>query len=84
MKNNICPKCGSQEIVPNVEVRDYDAGSYRPLSIFVELPKPPGALIYKGSESSLIRAWVCGDCGYTELYAARFKELLAAHKQTSP
>src|SRR4051812_26512593 len=62
MRNNLCSKCGSNEIVPNVEVRDYDASSYRELTVSVQLPRPPGAFIYQGYETSSLRAWVCGQC----------------------
>jgi predicted nucleic-acid-binding Zn-ribbon protein len=81
MRNNLCPKCSSSEIIPGVEVRDYDAGSYRELTIHVRLPRPAGALIHKGSETSNLRARVCGQCGYTELYAPNFAALLNAHKK---
>ncbi|HYJ46453.1 MAG TPA: hypothetical protein VEV81_07550 [Pyrinomonadaceae bacterium] len=83
MRNNLCPKCGSNEIVPNVEVRDYDASSYRELTVAVPLPRPPGAFVYKGYEASSLRAWVCGGCGYTEFYATNCRELLAAYKQAT-
>ena len=82
MRNHICPKCGSPDVVPDVEVRDYDASSYRELSVSVRLPRPPGAFIHKGSETSPLRAWVCGQCGYTELYAPNCRALLATHKQS--
>ncbi|HUQ34529.1 MAG TPA: hypothetical protein VM095_20580 [Pyrinomonadaceae bacterium] len=81
MRNNLCPKCNSSEIIPGVEVRDYDASSYRELSVAVQLPRPAGAFIHKGSESSNLRAWVCGQCGFTELYAPNFQSLLNAYKQ---
>ena len=82
MRNNICHKCGSTEVVPDVEVRDYDASSYRELTLSVQLPRPPGSFIYQGSETSPLRAWVCGQCGYTELYAPNCRALLAAHRQS--
>ena len=82
MRDNLCPKCESREIIPSAEIRDYDASSYRELNVFVQLNRPPGASIYKGYETSKLRAWVCGECGYTELYAPNFKELLSAYKQT--
>jgi len=78
MKDGVCPKCGSKEIIDNTEVRDYDASSYRPLSVHVQLVKPASSFIKKTHESSELRAWVCGECGYTELYATNYKELLQA------
>ena len=81
MKNKLCPKCSSQEIVPNIEIRDYDASSYRPLSLTVDLPRPNDTFIYKGSASSEIRAWMCGSCGYTEFYSLKHYEILSAYRQ---
>jgi len=83
MRNNPCPKCGSREIIPAVEVRDYDASSHRELTVAVRLPKLPGAFIHKGSETSNVRAWVCGECGFTELYAPNHRELLDAYKRSA-
>jgi hypothetical protein len=37
-----CSRCGSDEVVPDAEVRDYDASSYRPLSVVVPLASPSG------------------------------------------
>lgn len=80
MRNSLCPNCGSQEVIPNVEVRDYDASSYRPLSLTVQLPRPQGGFIAKSTESSEVRATVCGGCGYTEFFATKHRELLAAYR----
>ena len=82
MRDNGCPKCASTEVVPDVEVRDYDASSYRELAVSVRLPRPPGAFIYQGRETSRLRARVCGRCGYTEFYAPNCGALLAAHRQS--
>ncbi len=81
-KNNICPKCNATAIIPDVTVWDYDASSNRPLSLTVPLPKPPGAFIYKGSETGHLRAWVCGECGYTELYTPQFAALWDAYQKS--
>jgi predicted nucleic-acid-binding Zn-ribbon protein len=81
MKSNVCCKCGSTAIIPNVALLDYDASSSRPLSVSVPLPKPTGAFIFKGSESGHLRAWICGECGYTELYTSQFTALWDAHQK---
>jgi len=78
MKNNSCPKCGSHEIIRNAEIRDYDANSYRRLSVYVELRAPQSGFFKTTSESGELRAWICGGCGYTELYATNYEALLAA------
>jgi predicted nucleic-acid-binding Zn-ribbon protein len=80
MKNKICPKCESKEIIEDAEVRDYDSSSHRPLGVYVKLARPAGGVIKKVTASGELRAWVCGECGYTELYATNYEELLAARK----
>ena len=80
MKNNSCPKCGSTEIIHDAEVRDYDASSYRALSVYVALRKPEGGFFKKTTESGELRASVCGGCGYTELYATNYQAMLKASK----
>jgi len=80
MKNGVCPKCSSNEIVSDAQVRDYDASSYRPLCVFVALNKPQGGFIKKTHESGELRAHICGRCGYVELYATNHRELLLARK----
>ena len=80
MTNTPCPRCGSNEIIQNAEVRDYDENSYRTLSVYVPLRTPQGGLFKRTSESSEVRASVCGGCGYTELYAVNYEALLKASK----
>jgi ribosomal protein S27AE len=71
-----CPKCGSARIIQQVHVMDRSdsgAGSLslrrgtRALGGWLKLPR-----------SFPLDAWVCGACGYTELYVREPAELLAA------
>jgi predicted nucleic-acid-binding Zn-ribbon protein len=80
MQNNICPKCGSNDVIHDAEVRDYDASSYRRLSVHVALRKPEGGLFKKTTESGELQAAVCGGCGYTELYATNYQAMSKASK----
>ena len=80
MKDSPCPKCGSNEIIPDAEVRDYDAQSYRPLGVYVSLRNPQSGFFKKTSESGELRACICGQCGYTELYATNYQAMLQAGK----
>jgi predicted nucleic-acid-binding Zn-ribbon protein len=72
MRNsNVCPKCGHREIlfVPRIADRD-DKDNVRPLVLHVQ------HYDWKDdTEIGRIQAHVCRDCGYTELYTARAKEL---------
>jgi len=75
MREGACPKCGSADIVPNRPIRDLGHGnSVHELTTRVE--ERPDALIFKGETvESYLRAWVCGECGYTELYATDHRYL---------
>jgi hypothetical protein len=39
----------------------------------------PDALFFRGEVKTSLKAWVCGVCGYTELYAKHPAALLAVH-----
>ena len=80
MEVQSCSRCGSGDVVPDAEVRDYDASSYRPLTLVVPLGSPGGGLMKKTSESGEIRARVCGGCGVVELYTPQAGALVAAHR----
>lgn len=74
-KSNSCPKCGSAEIVRDVEVR-------RPKGpIFLAKEADPTAFVLKEPQESGLRGWVCGACGYVEFYADDPGVLLNAQKQ---
>lgn len=75
-----CMKCGSAEIVPHARVlhgSDYD--------VHLGVDADPGALLFKESTRISLEARVCGQCGYTEMYATDPAALLAAwrHAQQS-
>ena len=67
MRRGICVKCSSRKIVAGIRVVDRDQGSKNDLT--AEIYKNPDALFFKGATTVLLRALICGDCGYTELYA---------------
>lgn len=82
MKNGTCPKCGSHVLIKDEPI--IDRGQY-------SLPVGYLSFIFQGRKTSPfthnvargeIRAWICGECGYTELYTTNFKELLAAERES--
>ena len=75
-----CPKCGSNEIIPELNIR---GGEGYPPYVRILEPDPanrPFVWIPK-SEQSHFRADVCGGCGYTEFYAENYKSLNESHKK---
>ena len=57
-----CGRCGSENIMPNLRIRDrYEAGMGQDLE--VEVQANPNALVFKGAHREALRATVCGECG---------------------
>ncbi len=75
-----CPKCGSTERIPNVTV--VSKGAEGMGGVLAEVNRHPRALLLKDPRSSELRATVCGNCGFTELYVAQPRELLAAYRES--
>ncbi len=74
MKNGTCPKCGSNEILTELT----PVISTHTLHVEIAQPKPPekpSILWLPDSVESDFKLYICGACGYTELYATKYKEL---------
>lgn len=75
-----CPRCGSENIMPNLRIRDrYDAGVGRDLE--VEVQGNPDAVIFKQAHREALRATVCGECGNVGLSVENPKRLWEIHSQ---
>jgi len=80
MRSGICPKCGSSDIIQDCRIIDH--GHYdRQWNLAVTVYEHPQAWLFKGEVSSRLRAWVCGACGFTELYVKNPQALLDAFRQ---
>ena len=78
-KNEICEKCGSEKIIP--EVRAIDHGDYQTEgNLEVSIDENPNALMFKNRVRSSIFAKICGDCGYTKFYARDPQSLYSAYQ----
>jgi len=84
MKKGRCPKCGSKEVMADVEVRDDSRSGHHPLRVVVVEPEPPkhGAIWVQGQSEGEIRAWICARCGYTELYTNNLKVLANSYHKS--
>lgn len=67
-KHSKCPKCGSTEIIADAKAIDRGHADAQKEFTVATFGKPD-ALIFKEKHTSIISAWVCGECGYVELYA---------------
>lgn len=73
MKNGICLKCDSMNVLGNVSLVDTinQRNFSDDPSICLAVQQVPTAAIFKQTVSSKVRAWVCEDCGFTEFYTAK-------------
>ena len=80
-----CAKCGSSSVIQRAMVVDFGQGGERDLKVRVDAD--PTAMVFKKSARSVVHAWICGECGYIELYADSPTELyqaFTAAKSTLP
>ncbi len=80
MKNGICPKCNSHEIVENLPMIEHGHLNYR-MDFSLIVDTKPEALVFSGAVKSQLYAWVCAQCGYVELYTTHPEALLEAQRQ---
>jgi hypothetical protein len=74
-----CPECGSPDLIPNQSVMALSAGGAGELAI--EVQANPDALLMKGRQIGMVRATVCGACGYVRLGVYNPQDLLAAYRK---
>lgn len=77
-----CLKCGSDKIIPNARILSKMDYGYYSGDVHVEVYKDPYAFLFKGAMQARLRAWICGDCGYVELYTERPGELYSVYRQS--
>lgn len=75
-----CPKCGSTVVIPGVSVVDYGHSNAK-RSLKVEVHENPDAWFFKGTRQGVLKAMICGQCGFTELYVTNPQELLEAYRK---
>ena len=76
MTNRTCLRCGSDKVIPNIPLFD-KFGEFGALSkpIEVEVHGSPTAWLFRDTEAGELVAFICGDCGHTELKAKGFSKL---------
>ncbi len=81
MKDGKCPKCNSADVIPQVAIPDqFELGMASDLSL--KMSENPDAFLFKGTKSSTLRAYVCGSCGYSELYLDDPRVLWEAYQKS--
>lgn len=79
----VCPRCGSNEVIPRVRVIDRGDSNSR-YDLQLEVYRRPNAMLFKGAEYSNVFAQLCGACGHIELYADMPRALYATYMQADP
>jgi hypothetical protein len=76
-----CPKCGSREVIPSLEVMDRSDSGVQSLSLLIA--EKPQAAIFRGWRRFPLSARVCPACGYTELYVSDPRGVQESHARAS-
>lgn len=80
MHNGVCLKCDSTDVISRVRIMDRGESAVGDLQVVV--PEKPDALFFQGRQYGTLYAWICGFCGFTELYVSGPAELLAAYRKS--
>jgi len=80
MKSGTCPKCGSNEILPELRLK---GGSGHPSYVDIMEAEPANRPFVWSpkSEQSQFTVYICCSCGYTEYYAVNYKALSEGRKK---
>ncbi len=79
--NTKCTKCGASKMITGIPVEDQGQPSDGQLKAHVGFLHPE-AIIFRGSTYAELRANICGQCGYTELFADNPEVLYEAYTRT--
>jgi predicted nucleic-acid-binding Zn-ribbon protein len=71
-----CSKCGSESIIERALVMVSVEGYDKPVNLRID--SKPDALFFKGATRTPLEAYICGQCGFTEFYAADATQLAGA------
>ena len=73
-----CSKCKSPNVIPRARI--IDRADYNiTTDLTVHVYENPDAMIFKGTHTGILRASICGECGYVETYIENPQELYSAY-----
>jgi len=75
-----CAKCGHSKLIPGVRVVCNVEGADQ--NIKLRIDAHPEAILFKQAQRSVLRASICGKCGYTEFFIDEPESLYAAYRES--
>ncbi len=69
----VCPVCGSTRIIPNADAVEEQ-------NLAIRIYERPDVQL-RGMRTYPLKAWVCADCGYTQLYVVQPQELAKSYQR---
>ena len=78
--NDKCCKCGSGKIIPLAQTL-VKAGNLDN-NLYAVILTNPDAFVFTGAHYAKLKANICGECGYTELFAENSAALYDAYLKT--
>jgi predicted nucleic-acid-binding Zn-ribbon protein len=69
-----CWKCGSDRMIKGARIIDRGHEGLKG-NLSVEVYEKPDAIVFKKTHQGTLSAFICGECGYTELYVSNLAEL---------
>lgn len=75
-----CELCGSDRVIPNVQV--FDQGHYSDGKLKLVVCGVPDAIFFKDRLFGEVQAYVCGDCGHVALRVANPRELYDKYQES--
>ncbi len=67
-RSHRCPKCQSTDIITGVQPLDLGHGNAAHTAQLATY-RSPEAFLFKGRQSTGMKAWVCAECGFVEMHA---------------
>lgn len=78
-----CTQCGPIKIIPNMPLTDkYGDTGFWTASLDVQVHGSPDAWVFKDTTVGHLRAFICGECGYTELRTTNSLELYEKYRKS--
>ena len=78
--NKQCAKCGSGKMMEDVQV--FDQGQHSDGKLKLVVAEKPDAMLFKQNKLHAIKAQVCADCGFAELYLENPGEFYKSYRKS--